>query len=107
VSFAVILLQSWLVKSIFGWGPSFNDFVSVTSNLMKFVLLLVSISISISISVSVKVFAFANFSAYKIAKNGILMTWALLHFILVVVVVTVVVMVVFPLRLSISGSGVV
>lgn len=37
MSFAfVAALLGWL-SSILGWGPSFNDFVSVTSNLMKFV----------------------------------------------------------------------
>lgn len=37
MSFAVVAaLLGWL-SPILGWGPSFNDFVSVTSNLMKFV----------------------------------------------------------------------
>lgn len=73
-----------MVKSLLGWGPSFNDFVSVTSNLMKFVslrfvlpLLSVSLclspsmvlSVSLSLSLVLFLFRFCVFALCQLLCN--------------------------------------
>lgn len=81
VSFAVVAaLLGWL-SPILGWGPSFNDFVSVTSNLMKFVSLrFVLLSVWLGSGYGYGFWALflfrfwvfalsANFSAYKICEK--------------------------------------